>query len=208
MIELLSGLGLGGLTCVYFAMLSIGIIYALVILVTGGLHDVGGDFDLGGGDADFGGGDTMHGAVDVTHVSPVTIAGFVTAFGAFGIISQALFAVSPGMSLLWASIGGLLVGVASHLAFFYFFIKPQGSSEVTRRDVVGAHAEVITPIPEGRVGEVAFIAQGARVTMTARSVDGRAIARGTVVQVREQIGSVVLVASTEDGTVPPSDPAV
>jgi hypothetical protein len=192
MVEIIGAMGGGGLACVYFALLLVGILYALFILVTGGLHEIAGD--IGGHDFDLGGGgDSLQGAVDVTHVSPVTIAGFVTAFGAFGIIGQSLFHASTGLSLVWASIGGVIVGLVSHLAFFYFFIKPQGSSEVTRGDVVGARAEVITHIPESSVGEVAFVAQGGRVTMTARSLNGGAIARGTVVRISEQVGSVVLV---------------
>jgi hypothetical protein len=192
MADLATTLTGGGLGCVYFALLLIGILYALVILVTGGTDDATGAADLGG-DVDVAGPDTLQGAIDVTHVSPVTIAGFVTAFGAFGIISQSLFHASPGMSLVWATLGGLIVGVASHVAFIYLLLKPQGSSEVTRGDIVGARAEVITPIPAGNVGEVALVAQGARVTMTARAADGGGVARGTVVAIVEQVGNVVLV---------------
>src|SRR3990172_10782225 len=106
MLEIIGLAGGGGLSCVYFALLLVGILYALFILVTGGLHEVAGD--LGGHDFDLGGGgESLQGSVDVTHVSPVTIAGFVTAFGAFGIISQSLFQASTGISLVWASVGGV-----------------------------------------------------------------------------------------------------
>jgi len=202
----------GGLTCIYFAMLAVGVIYAIVILIGSGMGegaghfggDMGGDFtgDFGGDIAghdfdlsghDLAGGDPTQGSIELTHISPVTIAGFVTAFGAFGLISQGLFSASTGASLIWATIGGVLIGLASHLAFIYFFIKPQGSSEVTDRDVVGARGEIITPIPPGGVGAVAFIAQGGRVTATARSEDGSAIPRGSAVRIVEKIGSVVVV---------------
>ncbi len=195
----------GSLTCVYFAMLAVGVMYALVILVTGGMHDFAADFDVGadfGHDFGFGGGDALHGSVDVTNVSPVTLAGFVTAFGAFGLIAQSLFGASGPLSLVWASVGGVLVGLVSHLAFIYFFIKPQGSSEVTRVDIVGATADVITPIPADSVGEIALVAQGARVTMTARSTGGTAIARGALVKVENVVGGVALVGPLQ------SEPAV
>jgi len=199
MTELLGGLGAGGgLTCVYFALVTVGVVYALVILIGGGLGD-GADAGLGG-DFDVGGADSLQGSVDVTHVSPVTIAGFVTAFGAFGIIALGLAGASAPASLLWASIGGLVVGLASHLAFIYFFIKPQGSSEVTRQDVIGAPAEVITPIPSGGLGEVAFVAQGGRVTMSARGLGGAAIDRGCLVRIQEQVGSTVVVAPVDATT--------
>lgn len=189
-------LDIGSLNCVYFAMLAVGVMYALVILITGGMHDFGGDVHLDlntGGHFDLSGGDAMSGSVDVTNVSPVTLAGFVTAFGAFGLIAQSLFNTSGAASLVWASVGGVLVGLVSHLAFIYFFIKPQGSSEVTRADVVGATAEVITPIPSGNVGEIALVAQGARVTMMARGRAQGAIARGTVVRIQDVVGSVAMV---------------
>ena len=125
-------------------------------------------------------------------------AGFVTAFGAFGTLALNLFSTSARSSLLWAALGGLVVGLASHLVFYYAFIKPQGSSEMTIRDVLGARAEVITPIPAGGLGEIAFVAQGARVTMSARSADGGALARGVTVLVDDRVGSVAIVRSAGD----------
>ncbi len=185
---------MSSLTCVYFAMLAAGVLYSLVILVAGG-HD----FDFSGDvDVDLGGGldmgpDALHGSVDVVSISPVTIAGFVTAFGAFGIISQGVLEATAVASLVWASIGGVLVGLVSHLAFIYFFIKPQGSSEVTQSDIVGATGDVTTPIPSDSVGEIAIVAKGARFTMTARSASEQAIARGKLVKVVDVVGSIALV---------------
>ena len=194
MIDVLQAVvGGGGLSCVYFAMLAVGVLYSLVILIGGGLAEGAGDM----GDVDFGGdvdvGDALQGQVDLTHISPVTIAGFVTAFGAFGILAQNLFNVADPLSLVWATVGGVLVGLVSHLVFYFVFIKPQGSSEVTRRDIVGARGEVITPIPAGGVGEIAVVAQGARMTLSARSVDDKPIRRGAMVIVDDRVGSVALV---------------
>ena len=93
-------------------------------------------------------------------LSPITIASFVTAFGAFGLIALGLFNASTRASLAWAAVGGLIVAVIAHFAFGYFLIAPQGSSEVRLRDIVGSEAEVITPIPADSVGEIAFVAQG------------------------------------------------
>jgi hypothetical protein len=205
-------LGLTGLNCVYFALVAIGFMYALILLVSGGLHsidlghldvDVGGDVHIPDMHVDvdhsFDSADFDHGGVKVPSLSPITIASFVTAFGAFGIISTLLFEAPGNWSLLWAALGGLITGAITHFAYFYLLIKPQGSSEVTIRDIIGATAEVITPIPEGSVGEVAFVAQRGRVTYTAKSVGGQPISKGTTVTIKELVGSTVLVAPKDVG---------
>jgi membrane protein implicated in regulation of membrane protease activity len=135
----------------------------------------------------------LGGEVKMPSLSPIAIASFVTAFGAFGLIGQWLFNASPVWSLMSATIGGLAAAVLAHLAFTYFLIKPQGSSEVTMKDVVGAAAEVITPIPADSVGEVALVAQGGRVTYPAKSATGQAINRNTTVIVERMVGGIAFV---------------
>ncbi len=189
-----------GLTVLYLALLGIGIIYAVIILVGGALHDVhlpGVDVQVGGHEigpvhVDVGG-SVDHPVVKVPSLSPVTIASFVTAFGAFGLIALGLFNTSAQWSLAWAGGGGLVVAVIAHFAFGYFLIAPQGSSEVKLKDIVGAVAEVTTPIPADSVGEVAFVAQGGRMTYTAKSGTGAPIARGTTVVIEKVIGGVAVV---------------
>jgi len=189
-----------GLTVLYLALLGIGIIYAVIILVGGALHDVhlpGVDVQVGGHEigpvhVDVGG-SVDHPEVKVPSLSPVTIASFVTAFGAFGLIALGLFDTTARWSLAWAAAGGLVVAVIAHFAFGYLLIAPQGSSEVKLRDIVGAIAEVTTPIPADSVGEVAFVAQGGRMTYTAKSAGGASIARGTTVVVEKVVGGVAVV---------------
>jgi len=202
-----------GITLIYLALLGVGVIYAVLILVGGALHDIhipGIDLhlDLGGHDVDLGGhdlggghagldigaelGDSSH-AVKIPSLSPVTIASFITAFGAFGLIGLGLFNTSAKISLVWAAGGGLVVAIIAHFAFGYFLIAPQGSSEVQLKDVIGLTAEVITPIPADSVGEIAFVAQGGRITYTAKSEDGTAIGRGETVVIRKIVGGIAVV---------------
>jgi membrane protein implicated in regulation of membrane protease activity len=206
--------GFSALNCIYFALLGIGIIYAVIILITGGLHDVdvpGLDIDVG--DIDIGGHHLPevpvhidldhapsfdHGDVGVPSLSPVTIASFITAFGSFGLLAVYLFNVSDRFSLLWASGGGLVVAIIAHFAFGYFLIAPQGSSEVTARDIIGLTAEVITPISADGVGQVAFVAQGRRVTFSARSAGGAPVSKGTLVSIESFTGSVAVVRPQQD----------
>ncbi len=190
---------LAGLNCLYFSCLAIGGTYATIILLTGAIHDIHlPHLDLGGaGHADV---STAHGlpvmdngSVKVPALSPITIASFITAFGAFGIISGQLFAASEPFSLLWATGGGILVAFIAHFAFGYFLIGPQGSSEVRDVDVVGAEAEVIIPIPVDSVGEIALNARGGRITYSAHSATGEPIPRGTPVVVVRLLSNVAWV---------------
>jgi hypothetical protein len=192
-----------GLTLLYLALLGIGILYAVVILVGGALHDIHlpgihlpdvhiGGHDIGPVHLDAGVG-ASHPETQVPSLSPITVASFVTAFGAFGLIALGLFDTTARWSLAWAAVGGLVVAVIAHFAFGYFLIAPQGSSEVKMKDIVGAVAEVITPIPADSVGEVAFVAQGGRMTYTAKSASGISIARGTTVVIEKIVGGVAVV---------------
>ncbi len=197
----MSGLpNVGALDCLYFTLLAIGFLYAVIVLITGGLHEVFSSIDMhlpadlhAPIDLGHAGPAVGHGEVSVPSLSPITIASFVTAFGAFGLVATQLFEQSARASLVWATAGGVLVAVIAHFAFGYFLIAPQGSSEVTARDIIGATAEVITPIPVHGVGEIAFVAQGGRVTSAARSVDGAAVERGTTVVVDSLVGSMAFV---------------
>jgi membrane protein implicated in regulation of membrane protease activity len=194
-----------GISLLYLTLLGIGLIYAVIILIAGAVHDLHiPGFEVNVGEHDFGPvdvhtvpdahmGDVSHPSVKIPSLSPITIASFITAFGAFGLISMGLFDVSSRLSLAWAVIGGLIVAAIAHFAFGYFLIAPQGSSEVHLRDLVGTIAEVITPIPADSVGEVAFVAQGGRVTYTAKSLNAVIIARGTTVIIEKVIGGVAVV---------------
>ncbi len=197
-------LNMGTLNCIYFALLGVGFMYAVFILISGGLHDINlphFDVDVG----DIGGVDMPdlhvdvghapsfdHGEIGVTPLSPITIASFITAFGAFGIVATQLFSASAQLSLVWAAAGGLIVAAIAHFAFG-FLLSTQASSEVRRQDIVGATAEVITPIPAEGLGQIAFVARGGRMTYGARSEEETAIRRGTVVTIVEVVGNVALV---------------
>lgn len=206
--------GFSTLNCIYFALLGIGIIYAVIILIAGGLHEIHvPHLDIGVGDVDIGGHHLPevpfhldldhapsfdHGDVGVPSLSPITIASFITAFGSFGLLAVYLFNVSDKVSLLWAGGGGLVVAIIAHFAFGYFLIAPQGSSEVTARDIIGLTAEVITPIPAKGVGQIAFVAQGRRVTSSARSTGGVPVPKGAFVSIQNFTGSVAVVHPQQD----------
>lgn len=187
-------------TTLYLVLLGLGVVYALFLLFSGQLAGDG-HMDFGSGDAgvDLDGGvehglaadgDSQHG---ISPISPLTVSTFITAFGAVGLISRHLFNVSDRFSLVWASLGGLIFSILIYVGFTYLFIKPQGSSEVRLAEQSGKIAEVITPIPKDGIGEIAFIAQGGRVTYSARSRDETEIRRGQAVRIVQIVGGVATV---------------
>lgn len=184
-----------GLDCAYFLAFGVGLLWAMFIVVTGGL---GGDVDVpdvGAPDLDVGDLDGFNvGSVEVSPISPITISTFITAFGAVGIISRQLFDVSGPISLVWSALGGLLLSGVMFVFYSRFLIGSQGSSEVRVSQLAGLTAEVIAPIPPDGVGEIAVVAQGSRVTYPARSSSGVAIKRGSLVVIDQMLGTQALVS--------------
>ncbi len=188
------------LQCFYFFLLMLGVFYAVLVTIAGGLHSIHLPFDIDfshlphiPGVADVHIGDVGGHDVSILSLSPISIAAFITSFGGIGIITTAGFGASEGASLIWSIAGSIVIAILSHLAFFYLLIAPQASSAVTAGGVVGLIAEVTAPIPGDSVGEIAYVAMGERHTATARSNDGRAIQRGSLVTIEGFAGTVMIV---------------
>ena len=183
------------LNCVYFIMLMAGIIWTVVVLIGGAVSDVdvpdldvpGIDFDM---DHDLG---FDHGSVDVSPLSPITIASFVTSFGALGLIATQLFSVRDSVSLIFAAAGAAVIASGMFLFYSRVLVAGQGSSTLQMSDIRGSKAEVIIPIPKNGLGQVAFVAKGSRTTWGARSVDGKPIASGVIVTIQAVTGDTVFV---------------
>jgi membrane protein implicated in regulation of membrane protease activity len=185
--------------------------YAIFIAITGGLSDIDmpdvdidipqvdlpGDVDIPGADIHIGHADVPAGIdapdVSVSPLSPITLASFVTAFGAFGILSMQLFQVDPRWSLAWATGGALLVSGAMFLFYSRVLIGSQGSSEVRSSELLGLDAEVTVPIGEAATGQVTYVTKSGRMNSMARSLDGQPISRGQLVKIVRVQGPQVLV---------------
>jgi membrane protein implicated in regulation of membrane protease activity len=175
----------------------LGVFYALFLLITGGLHAIhmpSLDIDLSGGHLPAGhvdiGGAPGH-DVSLSNLSPISIAAFVTSFGGFGLIATLGLGWDSLASAGAAVVGSLLVAIASHFAFFYFFIAPQASSALKSSDIIGRSAQVTAPIPGNSVGEIAYVSMGERHMATARSSNGQSIPRGATVIIEGITGTVV-----------------
>ncbi len=77
--------------------------------------------------------------------------------------------------------------------FARILYSQQASSEVQMVRLIGRMAEVTVGIPPGGVGQVTLDYGGERTTQIARSVDGAAIPRGTVVVVTALLGDSIIV---------------
>lgn len=202
--------GLGTVNCVYMALLTVGILYALMIVISGGLSqidlpdvdidvphiDLPGDIDIPDIHVDIGHaevGSFDHGTVEISPLSPITIAAFVTSFGGVGIVATQLFQVRPEMSLLWATLGGVVTGGFVYLVYGRLLVSMQASSEVRQRELTGIVGEVIAPIAADGVGEISYVAKGSRISSPARSATGQAIPRGTLITIERMVGGTALV---------------
>ncbi len=200
----------GSLNCVYFVLFVLGVGYAVISALLGGLADFhlpGVDIDIPGVDLHPGGPDLhlevpfthdlqahiSHSEVGLSPLSPITIATFVTSFGGMGLILSNLTKLPPFASATIAAVFGLADAAVMFVVYGRFLSGMQSSSEVRSGEVVGKLAEVVTPIAAEHLGEVSFVARGARVHGPARSEDGQAIARGTRVEIVEEAGNVLVV---------------
>ncbi len=172
---------LSALDIFYLVLLLVGVVYAVFSLLAGMDFDL--PFDLPGVE--------MPGEISIASISPISIASFITAFGAIGIIATRGMGLPAMTSIIWAVIGSILVAIVAHALFFFIFIAPQASSAVKPNALIGITAEVTAPIPATSVGEIAYVAMGSRQTSQARSATGEAIPRGAAVIIESITGTVL-----------------
>lgn len=177
---------------IYFICFGVGLLFTIISAVLGHLFgggDIDAHADIGtGGHAEAGFEHT--GMPGLSPFSPTTIASFITAFGALGMIFSKVEAtrsvwVSAPLSLL----GGLLMAGGVFLLFNKIFSHTQSSSESRVGSLLGLNATVITPIPQHSVGEIAYVQGGSRYTAPARSESGAAISGGQTVRIHRIVGT-------------------
>jgi len=207
------------LNCIYFGLFILGVGYAIILVVTGGLSSVDmpdvdvdipqislpGDVDIPGAGVHVGGPDVPAAGMDAPDIatsvlSPITIASFITAFGGIGVLALQFFEVDPRWSLVWATGGAVLLSGLMFLFYSQFLIRSQSSSEVKASELVGLTAEVSVPIGTGATGQVAYNTKAGRMLSMAKAVDGGEIPRGHLVKIVRIVGPIALVkaVSTEE----------
>jgi len=127
--------------------------------------------------------------------SPLALATLFACIGGYGIIALHGFRTEDATSILAAIPAAVVTAYLVTYAGWRIVGSSLGSSEIRLQDLAGAHAEVITPIPAGGLGEVAALVGGQRYTAPAREAHGREVPRGAQVKVLKMVGSTLLVES-------------
>ncbi len=174
---------------IYLFCLVVGLVFTLFTVTLG--HFFGGHADHVGGS----GGHAEAGADNsdmpgMSIFSPTIIATFITAFGGFGIIFTEIPATSKTLvSAPLSIVSAAIVAGILYKCLGFLFKHTQGSSESHIAALVGTDANVISPIPENGVGEIAYVVRGTRYTAPARVETGLAVANGKLVKITRVIGT-------------------
>lgn len=185
---------------VYAICLGVGFLFTLASVMFGHLLGIGHEVHLDGGHITGAGGHAEAGFDNgdmpgVSPFSPTIIASFVAAFGGLGIIFHEI----PATSRVWVSaplavVGAFFIAAMLVAVLRKLFRATQGSSESKLIDLVGVVGEIITPIPEKGVGEIAYVQKGARYSAPAREQTGASVPSGASVKIVKVTGPQFYVA--------------
>jgi membrane protein implicated in regulation of membrane protease activity len=173
---------------VYLFCLAVGFVFvvasALMGHLFGGAHGhVGGS----GGHAEAGGDNSDSPGVSI--FSPIIMAAFVTSFGAFGLVFSEIEATRrPFISAPLAVIGAFMVALMLVGVLRKVMKASDSSSESKVSSLPGCVATVISAIPAGGVGEIAYVQAGTRYTAPAREEDGLSVGTGKSVTITRIVG--------------------
>jgi hypothetical protein len=140
----------------------------------------------------------QHNLPTFSPLSPTTISAFITAAGGMGYVSLVWWEWGPWGSGALALGSGLLFAAILIALFSFIFGATQGSSVVVLDSLVGAEAEVTTPIPSGGLGEVAYVRNAQRSVMSARCADAAAVPKGAKVVIKSVAPAVFVVEESRE----------
>ena len=189
---------------IYSICFGVGLVFTLFSAIFG--HAFGGGHDVhvdcghaeaghgsAGAHADADGGQGMPG---LSPFSPTVMAAFITATGGLGMIFSKIEVTRPlWISLPLSVIGGVIIATGVLFLFNAIFKNVQGSSESRVATLIGHAATIITPIPAGGVGEIAYVQAGTRYTAPARASENGALDKGKTVYIVRIVGPDFYVAT-------------
>lgn len=183
----------------YKIMFAVGVLYTFVSFLISGLS---GAFHLGShaaGHVHFDGHHGHSGHIGHHHAHAGTHSGGAsdTLFSWFSILINPLVAVSfltvfGGLGMLgvdyfkWNSVLVLVVSLASGIivaSLLYRFVaiplyKSENSTDVSRDDLIGKDAEVISTILENGFGKIGYVVNSIRYTAPAKHMEDKAVLQG------------------------------
>lgn len=176
---------------IYLFCLGVGLVFTLLTAFFGHHGAMGGhDAHVGGsgGHAEAGGDASDMPGVSI--FSPTVMATFVTAFGGFGVIFHEIPATrSVLLSAPLAAVLALITAGTVLTLLKQLFKVTQGSSEGRVGSLEGVVGNIITPIPQNGVGEIAYVQKGSRYTAPAREANGAPVPTGAAVKIVRIVGS-------------------
>ncbi len=180
---------------VYLFCLVVGFVFVLGSAVLGHLGGDHGHVGGSGGHAEAGADSSD--APGVSLFSPIVMAAFVAAFGAFGLVfTQFQATKSPVVSAALSIVCAILVAGTIVNLLRKLVRASDSSSESQVATLAGHVATVITPIPAGGVGEIAYVQGGTRYTAPARESNGASVGNGSEVIINRVVGSQFYVTLT------------
>jgi membrane protein implicated in regulation of membrane protease activity len=191
---------------VYLFCLVVGFVFVIASAMMGHLFGGGHGHVGGSGGHAEAGGDSSD-APGVSIFSPIIMAAFVTAFGAFGLVlTEIEFTRRAVISAPLALVGALIVALVLVGVLQKVVRASDSSSESKVSSLPGCVATVISPIPAGGVGEIAYVHAGTRYTAPAREEEGLLVGNGKAVTITRIVGQqcYVTASSTKNASNSPN----
>jgi membrane protein implicated in regulation of membrane protease activity len=174
---------------VYLFCMSIGFAFVVLSAMMGHLFGGGahGHVSGSGGHAEAGGDSSDSPGVSI--FSPIIMAAFVTSFGGFGLVfSEIEITRRPLISAPLAIVAAFIVASVLVSVLRKVMRASDSSSESKVSSLPGCVATVVSGIPAGGVGEIAYVQAGTRYTAPAREEDGLAVGAGKSVTITRIVG--------------------
>jgi membrane protein implicated in regulation of membrane protease activity len=138
-------------------------------------------------------------------LNPTIITTFLAFFGLTGLFFISSFPALSYTTLAPALLGGLIAVKVVTTVMNTFFARMYSSSAATEHDLIGHMAEVTTPIPAGRTGEVTYVVSSKRYASPAKAKSpDQEFKRGTKVIICEHQPDYVLVDLWTDTFIDPA----
>ncbi len=186
---------------VYLFCLAVGFVFVLLSALLG--HLFGDHSHVGGSGGHAEAGADGSDAPGVSLFSPIIMAAFVTAFGAFGLTLTQIPALTPPFISAPLSAAGAALVAGVLVSLLRKVVRAaDSSSESHVATLRGTTATVITPIPAAGVGEIAYVQAGTRYTAPAREEAGAPVPNGALVTITRIVGSQFYVSPATPPTPP------